>query len=130
LRNIELTGPYFHTGGAATLRQVVDFYVRGGDFASAEPTMDPSMVPLTLRERNRTDLVEFLRALTDPRVRQQSAPFDHPQIFLPNGHTGDDTQVIDDGSGRALDDMIEIPAVGRHGGPALQTFLGLDPHQP
>ncbi|KAF0219141.1 MAG: hypothetical protein FD174_2227 [Geobacteraceae bacterium] len=32
LRNIELTGPYFHTGSVLTLRQVVDFYMRGGDF--------------------------------------------------------------------------------------------------
>jgi len=32
LRNVELTGPYFHTGSALTLRQVVDFYLRGGDF--------------------------------------------------------------------------------------------------
>ena len=32
LRNVELTGPYFHNGGKLTLRQVVDFYVRGGDF--------------------------------------------------------------------------------------------------
>ena len=28
----ELNGPYFHTGGYLTLRQVVDFYDRGGDF--------------------------------------------------------------------------------------------------
>jgi hypothetical protein len=32
LRNVELTGPYFHNGGKLTLRQVVDFYARGGDF--------------------------------------------------------------------------------------------------
>lgn len=32
LRNVELTGPYFHTGSQLTLRQVVDFYMRGGDF--------------------------------------------------------------------------------------------------
>src|SRR4051812_49340166 len=32
LRNVELTGPYFHNGGKATLRQVVDFYSIGGDF--------------------------------------------------------------------------------------------------
>jgi len=32
LRNVELTGPYFHTGSVLTLRQVVDFYMRGGDF--------------------------------------------------------------------------------------------------
>jgi cytochrome c peroxidase len=32
LRNVELTGPYFHNGGQATLEQVVEFYTRGGDF--------------------------------------------------------------------------------------------------
>lgn len=32
LRNVEMTGPYFHTGSFLTLRQVVDFYFRGGDF--------------------------------------------------------------------------------------------------
>jgi cytochrome c peroxidase len=31
LRNVELTGPYFHNGGQATLQQVVQFYNRGGD---------------------------------------------------------------------------------------------------
>ena len=32
LRNVEVTGPYFHTGSHLTLRQVVDFYLKGGDF--------------------------------------------------------------------------------------------------
>jgi cytochrome c peroxidase len=31
LRNVELTGPYFHNGGQASLQQVVQFYNRGGD---------------------------------------------------------------------------------------------------
>ncbi len=31
LRNVELTGPYFHNGGQATLEQVIEFYNRGGD---------------------------------------------------------------------------------------------------
>lgn len=31
LRNVELTGPYFHNGGQATLEQVIHFYNRGGD---------------------------------------------------------------------------------------------------
>src|SRR5262249_51927629 len=35
LRNVELTGPYFHNGGMATLEQVVDFYTRGGGFHEA-----------------------------------------------------------------------------------------------
>ncbi len=32
LRNVELTGPYFHTGSYLTLGQVTEFYLRGGDF--------------------------------------------------------------------------------------------------
>jgi len=32
LRNVELTNPYFHDGGNLTLRQQLDFYVRGGNF--------------------------------------------------------------------------------------------------
>jgi hypothetical protein len=47
LRNVEMTGPYFHTGSYLTLRQVVDFYVRGGDFpiTNAE-NRDPHVVNL------------------------------------------------------------------------------------
>jgi hypothetical protein len=33
LRNVELTNPYFHDGGNLTLRQQLDFYTRGGNFA-------------------------------------------------------------------------------------------------
>jgi hypothetical protein len=32
LRNVELSGPYFHTGSKLTLRQQLDFYDRAGDF--------------------------------------------------------------------------------------------------
>jgi cytochrome c peroxidase len=47
LRNIELTGPYFHTGSYLTLRQVVDFYFRGGDFpVSNAESRDPHVVDL------------------------------------------------------------------------------------
>ncbi|MDP1990543.1 MAG: cytochrome c peroxidase [Syntrophales bacterium] len=47
LRNVELTGPFFHTGSFLTLRQVVDFYFRGGDFpvTNAEGR-DPHVVDL------------------------------------------------------------------------------------
>jgi cytochrome c peroxidase len=32
LHHVARTGPYFHNGGKLTLRQVLDFYLRGGDF--------------------------------------------------------------------------------------------------
>ena len=48
LRKVELTGPYFHTGSYLTLRQVVDFYVRGGDFPTTNAEdRDPNLVDLT-----------------------------------------------------------------------------------
>jgi hypothetical protein len=47
LRNVELTGPYFHTGSFLTLRQVVDFYFKGGDFPlTNKPSRDPHIVDL------------------------------------------------------------------------------------
>lgn len=45
LRNVELTGPYFHTGSYLTLRQVTEFYLRGGDFPVTEAeNRDQNMV--------------------------------------------------------------------------------------
>ena len=47
LRNVELTGPYFHTGSFLTLRQVVDFYFEGGDFPRTNAqSRDPHVVNL------------------------------------------------------------------------------------
>ena len=69
-------------------------------------------------------MTEFLRgALTDARVVRQSAPFDHPQLFVPNGHAVDGTAVVLDADGTARDVMLEVPAVGRNGGPLPAGFL-------
>jgi cytochrome c peroxidase len=128
LRNVELTAPYFHNGGQLTLRQVVEFYNRGGDFRSSTNTLRP----LNLTEAQKEDLVAFLRGLTDERVRSQKAPFDHPQLFVPNGHPGNQNSVVVDsnvktnnGTKRAADTLLEIPAVGRNGGKPLPNFLGV-----
>lgn len=83
LRNVELTGPYFHNGSHLTLRDVVDFYDRGGDFHNE--ITDSSIRPLGLSERDKDDLVQFMLELTDDRVRCESAPFDHPSLAPPDG---------------------------------------------
>lgn len=129
LRNVELTGPYFHNGGKATLMQVIDAYNRGGDFgARNQPVPDPTIKPLGLVEAEKSDLVAFLLALTDERVRWQRAPFDHPSICVPHGHVGDDRQVASDQRGRARDDMMCIDAVGARGASRpLRPFLSADP---
>jgi cytochrome c peroxidase len=123
LRNIELTAPYFHNGGQLTLEQVVDFYNRGGDFPGG-------LRSLNLSPQEKQDLVAFLKGLTDERVRYQRAPFDHPQLFVPNGHPGNQNSVTIDSSvqtqndvTQATDDLLEIPAVGRDGGNPLPNFL-------
>jgi len=86
LRNVELTGPYFHNGGTATLEDVIRFYNRGGDFHQAnKPSMAPTMLSMRLNEAQISDLASFLRTLTDERVRDERAPFDHPSMPLPDG---------------------------------------------
>ncbi|MFW9261411.1 cytochrome-c peroxidase [Nostoc sp. CALU 546] len=115
LRNVELTAPYFHNGGHATLEQVIDFYNRGGDFGL--------LPPLNLSPEEKQQLVAFLKGMTDERVRYDKAPFDHPQLFIPNGHPGGPTYVNDDGTGKATDDLLEIPAVGKNGGSGTPNFL-------
>ncbi len=62
LRNVEVTGPYMHDGRIATLREVVEFYNRGGD---GHPQSDPLIKPLGLSEQDIDDIVNFLKALTD-----------------------------------------------------------------
>ena len=82
IRNAEITGPYFHNGGKLTLRQVVDFYDQGGDFDN--PEKNSQVRPLGLTDAQKDALVAFMLALTDERVRCESAPFDHPSINVPN----------------------------------------------
>ena len=83
LRNVELTGPYFHNGGKSTLRQAMDLYDDGGNFANL--TLAPLIRPLGLTSDQINALVAFLLGFTDDRVRFQSAPFDHPELVVPAG---------------------------------------------
>ncbi len=90
LREVELTGPYFHNGGKLTLRQVVDFYVRGGDFPVTNSAhRDFNILNLNaelqsdLSEADKVALVDYMLEFTDDRVATEAAPFDHPQMILP-----------------------------------------------
>jgi cytochrome c peroxidase len=84
LRNQELLAPYMHNGGFATLRQVVEFYNRGGNFCNQNKAdLDPDIEPRGMTTAELDQLVSFLLSLTDERVRLEQAPFDHPEIFVP-----------------------------------------------
>jgi cytochrome c peroxidase len=60
LRNIALTAPYMHDGSLKNLREVIDFYIAGGN---ANPYLDPKMKPLRLTRQEREDLIAFLESL-------------------------------------------------------------------
>jgi cytochrome c peroxidase len=133
LRNIEFNGPYFHSGQMATLRQAVEFYVRGGNFPNTnfhdlDIDIDgiPELVNPFLIPQAKADveaLVAFLaNGLTDPRVAFERAPFDHPELILPNGSPNNAPN----------DDLtLTIPAVGAGGrATPINRFLNLDPQDP
>lgn len=129
LRNIELTGPYMHNGGMATLMQVVDFYVRGGDFHEANlADLAPAIADINGMKNNperKAEMVDFMLALTDERVRWERGPFDHPQLFVTDGHL-DRLAGNPKRAGALQDRMREIPAVGRNG----RAAEGLGPLKP
>ena len=114
LRNAELSGPYFHNGGALTLRQVVDFYNQGGSFPGSNT--DSQVRPLGLTSTEKDALVAFLLTLTDERVRCEKAPFDHPSITIPLGPS-----------------VTAVGSAGRTaqvGGQCLATYLNANPFTP
>ncbi|HET9551355.1 MAG TPA: hypothetical protein VFP50_00165 [Anaeromyxobacteraceae bacterium] len=155
LREVELTGPYFHNGGKLTLRQVVDFYSRGGDFPITNAAhRDFNMVnqrievQSNLSEEEEVALVDFLLELTDDRVRHEKAPFDHPELWLPLDGTAPENTFGRDGFQARATPFVpattrctdaagvpipsatgpcfqQVPAVGAAGGPAIPSFLGL-----
>ena len=61
LREVARTAPYMHDGSFATLREVVDFYNRGG---APNAGLDKDLRPLELTTRDKEDLVAFLKSLT------------------------------------------------------------------
>lgn len=120
LRNIELTGPYMHNGSMATLEEVLEFYIRGGNFETDAKDFGKvfSLPELRFLPEQRVDLLNFLKSLTDERVRYEKAPFDHPQLIVPHGHTGNNVAINDAhflSNSLAADEFLIIPAVGAEG---------------
>ena len=67
LRNILVTGPYFHDGSMQTLWDVMDHYNKGDGITN--PWLDGDMQPLALTEPEIDDVVAFLASLTSPQYK-------------------------------------------------------------
>jgi cytochrome c peroxidase len=100
LRNVAVTGPYFHDGSAETLKDVLDHYRAGGrqittgpnaGNGAQSPLRDGMIVGITATEAEIADIIAFLESLTDPEFLADPAfadpwPADHPataQRMLP-----------------------------------------------
>jgi len=75
IRNVEVTGPYFHSGSAATLEDAVEFYNRGGQgpkdisdatLAAVGATRDAAIHPLGLTNDEIAAIVAFMKTTTAP----------------------------------------------------------------
>ena len=74
LRNVERTAPYMHDGSLAKLEDVVEFYNKGGKVKDEDPVNDyqsGGIRPLKLDDKQKADLVEFLKTLTSPEFAVQ-----------------------------------------------------------
>lgn len=73
LRNVAARTPYMHNGAFSTLREVIEFYNRGGGM---DPRKDPLVMPLNLADTEQADLVAFLEGLTGelPEIRAPTLP--------------------------------------------------------
>ncbi len=61
LREIQSRAPYMHDGSKQSLREVVDFYNRGGD--KRRKSLSDTIKPLKLTRKERDDLIAFLKTL-------------------------------------------------------------------
>jgi cytochrome c peroxidase len=68
LRNVLVTGPYFHDGSMETLWDVMDHYNKGDGIS--DPWLNKDMQPLALTEPEIDDVVAFLASLTSPQYKE------------------------------------------------------------
>ncbi len=63
IRNVALTAPYMHDGSQATLKEVVEWYAKGGH---PNPYLSDKVKKFEVTEQEVNDLVAFMESLTGP----------------------------------------------------------------
>ncbi|HLP83292.1 MAG TPA: cytochrome c peroxidase [Phycisphaerales bacterium] len=98
LRNVALKASFMHNGQFQSLAEVMAFYARApGAPVQQGDNLDGVMnliVPLTQQESE--NIIAFLNGLTDPRVANETAPFDRPVLF--SQRPGDQSVVLGGGT--------------------------------
>jgi cytochrome c peroxidase len=69
LRNVAVTAPYMHNGMFRTLEEVIEHYNDPSHFVKGSINSDPLMKKLNLSAEEKSDLLEFLKSLTDDRFK-------------------------------------------------------------
>lgn len=62
LRNVEITFPYMHDGSINTLEEIIEHYASGG---KNNPHKSPLVSGFTISSKEKIDLINFLKSLTD-----------------------------------------------------------------
>lgn len=70
LRNVAVTAPYMHNGSMNTLEEVIEHFNSGG---RNHPSKDGLINPLNLSSQEKTDLINFLKSLTDEEFLNNQA---------------------------------------------------------
>ncbi len=80
LRNVGLKNRFMHNGQQMTLTEVVNFYRTPA--LQFPQNIDPNMALINIPPNQVANLVDFLQnGLTDPRVANETFPFDRPQLY-------------------------------------------------
>lgn len=66
-RNTAVTAPYMHNGAFGSLEKVIEFYDKGGGagLGLGIPDQTLSAIPLNMTDQEKSDIIAFLKALTD-----------------------------------------------------------------
>ena len=68
LRNIAVTAPYMHNGMFKTLEEVMEYYNNPQQFVPNSINIDDALkIPLGLTQKEKNDIVAFLKTLTDKK---------------------------------------------------------------
>lgn len=142
LRNVGLKPTFMHNGQFSTLTDVIRFYARApGSAPQFVDNIDGLMAGINIPPAAQTDLEVFLRtALTDPRVQNQTFPFDKPTLFAERpgdrptviaggvaGSGGFLPSVIVDGPGLLGSRSFRVGLFNARGGSNARLTISLSP---